>query len=220
MQKNNYIPTTIIDGFLEYPEKFRDFALEQEYTASEDGRWPGVRSKPLHDTSPLIYNTYIQKILSIFFTASQTYNYDTTTQFQIVNENYESGWVHKDSCILTSILYLTPGSSSGTSLFRKKNIFFNDEMYSDNKVIGYKNSRDDYIAKNTNNENFEETLNVKGVYNRLLIFDSSIYHAAHDFFGTSNKDSRLTLVTFFNDISGTFITPLQRSRNILSPTVI
>ena len=65
MLKNIYIPTTIIDGFLDYPEKLRDFALGQDYMPSEEGLWPGIRSKSLYDLSPLVYNAYIQKILNI-----------------------------------------------------------------------------------------------------------------------------------------------------------
>lgn len=222
MKNSSYIPTTIIDGFLDHPEALRDFALKQEYTPGRDGRWPGKRSKPLYELSPIVYETYIRKILSIFFNTNEHYTYNTDTTFQIVDKEYESGWIHRDDCILTAILYLTPGSVSGTSLYERKDILFDDRTYQDEKLKSYLagNGKDCGTARELHNQNFESTLDVKGIFNRLLLFNSLTYHGAHDFFGDNNNDSRLTLVTFFNGITGSFITPLQRSRNIIGPTIL
>jgi hypothetical protein len=222
MQKTLYVPTTIIDGFLDYPEVLRDFALKQEYKQSNDGRWPGVRSEPLHKLSPLIFETYIQKILNIFFTKEQPYTFNADSFFQIVNKDYESGWVHRDPDVVTAMLYLTPGSISGTSLYSKKNIFYNDGEHKDKKLNSYLGitGKTETIAREIHNSNFECTLDVKGIFNRMLVFDSQIYHAAHEFFGQDINDSRLTLVTFFTNITGTFSAPLQRSRNIFGGTIL
>ncbi len=221
MLKNIYIPTTIIDGFLDYPEKLRDFALGQDYMPSEEGLWPGIRSKSLYDLSPLVYNAYIQKILNIFFLPSQPYNYVAESYFQIISKKYDSGWVHKDSpCLITAMLYLTPDATSGTSLYEKKDIFYNDIEYQKEKVKGNIDVVNNSVAREKHNKNYDKTLDVKGMFNRLFIFDSSTYHSAHDFFGSDNEESRLTLVTFFNDISGSFSTPLQRIKSNTKYTVI
>jgi len=43
------IPVTVLDNFLDDPDKIRAWALQQEYFTSKDGQWPGVRSKPIHE---------------------------------------------------------------------------------------------------------------------------------------------------------------------------
>ena len=123
MLNNTYFPTTIVDGFFDNPDKIRQFALEQDYNSDDTGRWPGLRSSQLVDLSPVLFNNMCQKILSLFFTAEQPYMYDIESTFQIVNSNFNTGWVHKDPSIITIMLYLSPESSSGTSLYLKKNIF-------------------------------------------------------------------------------------------------
>ena len=48
--------------------------------------------------------------------------------------------------------------------------------------------------KEENNSYFNETINVKGVYNRLVTFDGNSFHAAH----VSLDKERLILILFFN----------------------
>jgi hypothetical protein len=53
--------------------------------------------------------------------------------------------------------------------------------------------------KEEHNAQYEETIRVSNVYNRLVSFDSHLHHAAQDFFG-EGEDSRLTLVFFVNKL--------------------
>ena len=55
------------------------------------------------------------------------------------------------------------------------------------------------------NSNFEKTLDVKNVYNRLLIYDTSEFHKESGFFGSCKEDSRLTIVFFMT------VTPMGMS---------
>ena len=217
---NTYVPTTIVDGFFDNPDKIREFALEQDFNSDDIGRWPGLRTSSLSTISPVVFNDFCQKILSLFFTAEQTYSYDVASYFQIVSGKFNTGWVHKDPSIITAMLYLSPKSSCGTSLYSKKNISFDDETYSNDKVKSYLLGSDNINSRKLNNQNFEEMVNVKGIYNRLLIFDSNIYHAAHDYFGENNEDSRLTLVSFIYGLKGDYRAPLQRSRNFFGHTTL
>ena len=221
MQKSNYIPITIVDGFLEYPDRLREYALSLNCYSDVTNRWPGVRSESLYSLSPVLFNAINQKILDLFFSKNQVYQYNAISQFQIVNKKYQSGWVHQDPYVLTAILYLSPNSISGTSLYSKKNIHYNDLTYIDEKVNSYKDNTNNEEFLKLHNQNYEETLNVKGLYNRLLVFDSSIYHAAHDFFGNDHIDSRLTLTTFVDGIAGDCTTSLRRCKShTTSGTVI
>ena len=218
--RNIFFPTTVVDGFLDNPDALRKFALDQDFYIDDTGRWPGSRTSQLSTISPVIFNQFCQKVLALFFTAEQTYNYNIESSFQLVNKNYNTGWVHKDTSIITAMLYLTPDSHSGTSLYSKKNITYDDRTFINDKAISYKQETDNIKARDLHNQNYEEIMNVKGLYNRLLIFDSTTYHAAHDFFGSSKEDSRLTLVSFVTGLIGDYRAPLQRSRIIEGRTTL
>ena len=219
MLRSTYFPTTIVDGFLDNPDALRDFALKQNFNKDDTGRWPGLRTYSLSTISSVIFNDFCQKILALYFTAEQTYDYNIESSFQVVNKNFNTGWVHKDTSIITAMLYLTPDSISGTSLYLKKNISYDDNTFNSDRIASYNIGTDDVNARILHNQNYEECVNVKGIYNRLLIFDSNNYHAAHDFFGSSKEDSRLTLVSFVYGLAGDYRTPLQRSRNYRGNTL-
>jgi hypothetical protein len=213
MQKSICFPTTIIDGFFDDPDKIREFALKQEFKSDPNGRWPGERSENLENINNILFQDIVSRMLSLFFSNGSDFNYRATSKFQLVNGNYKSGWVHQDLYTVSSIIYLTPGSTSGTSLYSKKNIEYNLDEQAVNKIEKYIRGTDDPVALKINNNMFEETLNIKGLYNRMILFDSSLYHAAHDFFGCDKYDSRLTLNTFIISVSSEYPPyPIVRSK--------
>ena len=55
---------------------------------------------------------------------------------------------------------------------------------------------------NENNEKFDKILTIDSKFNRLLLFDSNQYHAAEKFKEQDIDEDRLTLITFFTNISG------------------
>jgi hypothetical protein len=101
-----------------------------------------------------------------------------------------------------------------------KNISYDDGASIVDKKESYKIESDNVKSRNLHNQNYEEILNAKGLYNRLLVFDSNMYHAAHDFFGSNKEDSRLTLVSFVYELNGDYRAPLQRSKSINGPTTL
>jgi hypothetical protein len=220
MYKNTYIPTTIVDGFFDNPDKIRAYALNQKYIRDIEGRWPGLRTPSLSSVSPVVFQTICQKILSLFFTKKQPYYFEAQAYFQIVDKKFESGWIHKDPYVITAIVYLSPDSLSGTSLYVKKDIDYNDDEHIMDKFTNYKDGGDTGFSRDLNNQNYIETLNIRGLYNRFVVFDSNTYHAAQDFFGDSKEESRLTLVVFFSSITGDLETPLQRSKSFDSITIL
>jgi hypothetical protein len=219
MLRNTYFPTTIVDGFFDNPNAIREFALNQEYSTDTSGRWPGIRTKPLSEISPYMFHNFCQKMLSLFITSDQGFNYNIEATFQLINKDYMSGWVHKDASIATAIIYLNPESDSGTSLYLKQDIDYDETSFVKEKKEGYKNNSDNNIARSQHNQHFKETVSIKGIFNRLIIFDSNIYHSAHDFFGVTKENSRLTLVCFVHSLSGDINTPLSKSRNFSGCTL-
>lgn len=213
-----FFPTTIIDGFLDEPDEMRKLGLSLQFNYSEDGRWPGKRSGNLHEMNEpfaSISRTFVKKMLSVFF-ETDNYIFDCFTCFQLVDSNFMSGWVHSDTNILTTILYLTPGSSSGTSIYKKRNYSENVEHQYDAKIKSYINKTNDKEALKKNKELFLEDIKVPGHYNRLVMFDGRLYHSAHDFFGENNNDSRLTLITFLSSFGSESGFPITRSKNVIN----
>ena len=146
------------------------------------------------------------------------YNSDTPIQynaeasFQIIDEKYGDGWVHHDGdgSLMTAIIFLTPGFSSGTSIYKSKNpATYNISKYLNDKTESIKNKVPSN-SKELHNNNFEETVSVKGKYNRMVLFDSHLFHAAHQFFGDTKDNSRLTLVVFIKQIASKELLPALR----------
>jgi len=207
-------PLTVVDNFFENPDKIVDFALSCDYKKHEPGDWPGKRSEALHELNPELFNLCGSKLISLFYP-----NFDLTwhmaSMFQVVDNSYSDGWVHRDENLITGIVYLNKNENlkSGTSIYRiKKDKVFAKPMHFDKKRENYKNLEgnvDKY--REENNSQYEETINVSNVYNRLICFDSHLLHAAQNF--SDNIEPRLTLVMFVNSISN-LNTPIKRLRSV------
>lgn len=204
MQHMHSFPVTVLDNFFDDPDKIRSWALQQEYTPDPNGQWPGLRSKQIFELDQSFFHLFTRKVFSIFYNLStEDVNWFVSSNFQIVNKEYESGWVHTDEAIsqMTGIIYLNPNANlnSGTSIYRqRKDLLQHNYQHLDKKMDSYSNRisiQDAKKYKEQHNSQYEETIRVNNVYNRLIFFDSHLHHAAQDFFG-ENEDSRLTL-TFF-----------------------
>ena len=115
------------------------------------------------------------------------------------------------------LLTLTPEERYRKLLVKENNLLQHVYRYSEFKKKSYLNKmsiEDAKKYKHEHNEQFEETIRVSNVYNRLIAFDSHLQHAAQDFFG-KGEESRLTLVFFVNKLF-TNNTPISRVRRITS----
>ena len=223
MQYMQTIPVTILDNFFDDPDKVRTWALQQEYLPDSEGRWPGLRSKFIHELDMPFFNYTCAKFFSQFYDLRQEQiEWNVSMCFQTVHEGYGSGWIHSDqeTSQITGIVYLTPNSNlnGGTSIYREKsNIIHHTHRNIEQKKDSYLNNVSIEEAKRykqEHNSQFEETIRVSNVYNRLIAFDSHLHHAAQDFFG-EGQDSRLTLVFFVEKF---FVnnSPINRVRRVTS----
>ena len=213
MQDSIYFPTTIVDGFFDDPDAIRSLAFTLDCRTSPNNNWPGIRSHNLYEVANPVYNTLINRILRLFYCTTTKYGYSAKSFFQFVNNNYKEGWIHRDDgAILSAIIYLTPDSLSVTSIFKKKDIMYEDCSSKILKEDAYKNNTDNLTALVDHNSHYEEVINVKGLYNRLVLFDSRLYHGAHKFHGTTKDTSRLTLITFIENIFCEEMFPIPRSK--------
>tara|TARA_R100001086_G_scaffold186878_1_gene105033 strand:+ start:1181 stop:1855 length:675 start_codon:yes stop_codon:yes gene_type:complete len=218
-----HFATTCIDNFFKYPDSLVNYANSLEFTTLswEGGEqvWPGKRSKELHILHPALYDDISKKYLYNHYTLRDkdtSVSYHSQMHFQKVDSEYDKGWIHLDDGIVhTTIIYLTPDANpaGGTSLYVPKkgidplveppNDYMKRKFYADEeKALEADKHRLEW--KN----NFEEVTRFSNVYNRCIGFDGSQWHGSNNL---SSKGERLTLVIFWQEITGPQ-TGLQRSQ--------
>lgn len=202
-------PVTILDDFYKNPYEIIHFANSLKYSSSEDGWWPGVRTESLDTIDSVFCNEFQRKISNIFFNEYTNYKitfqsfFQKSVPYESTKSSLSQGWVHKDDPMLfAGVIYLNknPNADSGTSIYSCLN-----ENLDHNKYLGVKQElylnnikKEDYDAKYKEfHSNFEESIIVKNKFNRLIMFDGSVYHGANDLgnFECINEE-RLTQVFF------------------------
>jgi len=208
-------PTTVVDNFFDDPMQVRKFALSQEFFPDPKHKWPGARTNFLHTIDPKFFGSTIRQFLALFYPAEVECAWAATAQFQLIPKEYDKGWVHVDGALVTGIVYLNDEDipNSGTTIYRPKHtgagLIHNDKIVESFKHPDRASEFTEY--REENNKQFEESIVVKNRFNRLLAFDSHLYHAADDFSLGTNDSNRLTLVFFINKLVVDYY-PLQRSK--------
>ena len=209
--------TTCVDNFFEYPDEIVNLAETLDYKPHSEGMWPGARSPELHTINPALKNAICTKYFRLHLAAPMV-GYKAAAYFQKVDAGSGHGWVHCDYPYLhTSLIFLTKNANlnSGTSLFRpKKGIgpmyTTRHNMRKRDFNLGKLSAEEAEKYRTESNSDFEETVRFANVYNRCIGFDAAEWHAANQFSQTNEKESRLTLIVFWHEISCAQ-TGLQRS---------
>jgi hypothetical protein len=228
------IPITIVDNFYEDPMSVREYALTQTFSR-KNMPWPGTRTDPLSTINPEMHSTFEQKILNLFFNLkTDTIESDFLIEFQLIPEKYEEGWVHVDTGVsFAGVVYLTPGAptNAGTSIYedndpdpkikhlkphpqgfelQQKMNFYNDK---DVDIDVYRKTRDEH------NNQFNKTIDVGNVFNRLVVYPGEYCHRESKMFGTDPTNSRLTQVFFakIKPINGLW--PIERSTHYVKTKI-
>ena len=214
-------PVTIVDNFFEDPDAVVKMAEEMKYYNPNTGNWPGMRTKQLSVEENRFFKYFGNKLHLLFVDSVPEY-WNMQCHFQKINpfckDKYDKknrGWIHQDeNCYFGGIVYLTknPESDTGTSIYKaKKGYSFQFKKTLDMKEALYKSKPVDdkeyEIEFDTMNDQYEETVRVSNVYNRLLLFDNMAHHGVQTF-GTT---PRLTL-NFFGIGQFGYINPVIRSR--------
>lgn len=223
MKHNTTIPTTILDNFFEDPDKIRQWAIQQPFSPSTDGSWPGLRTDQLSNIDDSFSQLVIRKSLSLFFDLQHEKNIGWTANmfFQIVHKNYDSGWVHSDAedSQITGLVYLNKDTNlaGGTSIMREKNNVLVPKQhlteFKKESFLKKKTVQEVQAFREEHNGQFEEIINISNVYNRLVLFDSHLFHKAQSFFG-QDDDARLTLIFFVKNLYVNN-SPINRSYRML-----
>jgi hypothetical protein len=194
--------TQIVDNFYEDPNRIRKYALEQNFY-KRVGSYPGIRCDRLSDLNKQFFEFFVNKIAALYFDMNTIkLEYDVITNFQIIDGKYNMGWIHQDDIDyfdVAGVVYLSPNApiSAGTSIYKPiadsvNQINLPMDPFSIENLNVYEYEKQQKI----HNSQFEKTLDIGNVYNRLAVYPVTEWHTQSGFFGTNNQDARLTQVFF------------------------
>jgi hypothetical protein len=218
-----YFPITIIDNFYENFNEIKKYAFNLEYFKKEIFTMPGNQTKFLGEINPLLFNKCTKKLLSIFYNRKiiNHINFECKTKFEKIfpyGKNYnKEGWIHSDDeNKLSAILYLNGVYEEGTSFYINKNLGVPDYSLMKYKHELFKENNPNVDEYNNallrHNSQFKEILKVPLIENRLVIFDSSIFHKS-DGLGSENNP-RLIQTFFFGQIYSEYF-PINEMRRVV-----
>jgi len=212
-------PTLCVDDFYKNPKQIRDYALSLNYN-KDLGIFPGERTKYLHEINPGLFEQFCCKLFSLFFNFStENCSWRVESRFQKTYQISDdptsvcnSGWDHLDGNIIAAgIIYLNekPTPNSGTTISRLKtekdtfDFSMRDRMYKTRDI----DLKDYEKSIRSHKEFFEDTIEFKNVFNRMVCYDSSQWHRETSLF--YEHEPRLTQVFFIHHVeSNTF--PIER----------
>lgn len=208
-------PIVIQDNFFEDPDFVVNYANKLKYEENIE-KAPGLRTKPIHQFDQKFFSWITNKSLKLYY-PDKDLEFSASAVFQKIPVNLKyDGWVHVDSpCELTALVYLNKHTKTGTSFYRRKTpMEFSEENQKPKHeyFLDSNNNKQIEEAKKLNNSSFEETINIKGIYNRCVMFDASLFHAAHVFTGESKEKERLIFINAIFSIS-------DKGRILKYPTV-
>lgn len=195
------------NNFFNNPDKVVELSKKQTYEKSE--RYPGKRTiNLLESTDPETKEFavfFAKKIAREIFPGMHRFVIHISFHINEVysDEFANQGWIHSDDVTLAGLVYLNSietNFNNGTSIFLKKG-------EQDFKVTDFKSRKEfnttsivteDYKKDLENNhKNFEETIKFGNVYNRLIAYDSNLWHRPNNF-KTESQELRTTLLFFID----------------------
>jgi hypothetical protein len=198
-----YFPITIIDNFYKNFNEIEKFAKNLEYFDKTVFHMPGNESKVLYELDNNLFQSCTQKIMKIVFNKIDcNLQFHCRSAFEKImpygQEYNKEGWIHSDDSKLSAIFYVDGDYDDGTSFFNKKTIGNPDTSLMKLSYELYKNKKTNFTKYNEalqlHNNQFEEILKVPLIKNRIVIFDSSIYHRSN---GLGSLEKPRIIQTFF-----------------------
>jgi hypothetical protein len=195
------------DNFFEDTQTILDLANKQEYTG--DTRWPGKRTiNLLESIDPATKEFgvhFAKKIAREIFPGISRFVIHVSFHKNDVYDDVDAneGWIHSDDVNLAGLVYLNQfekNFNSGTSIFLKKGLQdFEKVDFPSRKEFNTSGVATEAYKKdlNANHENFEETIRIGNIFNRILAYDAKSWHRPNNF-RTASGETRTTLLFFID----------------------
>ena len=210
-------PTLVVDDFLEDPDYVLCLATNAEYNNPGHTNYPGVTSKKkIHELDQELFDIIIQKIFGYYWDLRNPVNYNVEMEFQKIEKNGQ-GIIHLDTthgALAAGVIYLNQDieRDTGTSFYKlldpdykiKEEFLDPVARYHAGEIL-HGHELDSICEKHYNK--FEETMRVQNQYNRLVTYDSNVWHTATSY----GNQTRYTLRFFINELESKHQDfPLQR----------
>lgn len=183
---SNFVPSfVVVDNFYENPDSIRNFALTKEFHYHVEYH-KGKRTDEVY-LFPGLKESF-EDILHCKIKDFHHYGVNGCFQYCIAGDQLV---YHYDGQEYAGIIFLTPNAppQAGTSFYRSKH------------TKNMKCNGDDHIVFNNgylDPTEFEVVDVVGNVYNRLVLFDAKMFHAASTYFGNTKENGRLFQLFFFD----------------------
>ena len=207
----DFAPTVCRDNFFEDPHKIIELSKQIDFKPTK--YISGYRSDYLDKIDIDLYKYVNTRLLSIFYPTANNIQFSSHTYFQKSVPDACDGWVHQDTKMLTAIIYLTPGGTSGTSLFNIKKEFLVPDWSVDGRILKheYFKNKDKYSEKEKetilqqkikHNNHFEKTDQLvefmsQYKYDLKLRSDQTL---VYNYQKTSNKDRIYKAFSFAKEL--------------------
>lgn len=186
----------VIDNFLTNPDETRKHILN-DASFNVLGNYPGMRTrsyvtKEIKDLIQKFIKPFAGNI-TYFPMKNEENNYNGAFQY---TTSRDRSWIHCDKYTnWAGILYLTPDApaSAGTGIFKHDSTGITTET----EAI-LLNKQDKIDSESQDYTKWTKVDTIGNVYNRLVLFDSTQYHASLDYFGTNKHNGRLFQTFFFS----------------------
>jgi hypothetical protein len=198
---------TVRENYFEKPDDLIAMSKDLEYSRSTI--YPGLRTQNL-----LVSDNFEIRNFGLWFADQISINvFPGICQFEVFvcfhkndsfnDDELNDGWIHADYGNMAGLVYLTPNEdnfNTGTSIFygtaveEPTDLPARQEFYLSQKITN------EYIAGlRRNKEQFKETIRIGNRFNRLIAYDSKMYHKPNSF-SVSNGE-RLCLLFFVSNFN-------------------
>ena len=198
-------PLVIKDNFFPDPDAIVKASNKLEYHTWENN-WPGLRTRSLYDINYPLASYIAEKIFGLIHDQlPSSFTLDIGIQKVnpfVIDDKWNKknlGWIHTDKCLFGGVIYLdkNPDKDAGTSIYKSKDGFdVQTQENIDAKELFYSGQLIDdghyYNAYDRVRNQYEETLKIPNVYNRLVLIPNDQPHAMT----TIGDKERNTLVFF------------------------
>lgn len=189
-------PTAIVvDNFFNHPHDLRTFALSQNFVednskyrgwrSDKNFRWPGIKER-------------FESLLDVKISEWEQHGFNGVFQYCVGGNQIV---FHSDAQRWAGVVYLTPDAppETGTTLYRSKanKLRAVHEAKPSTASLSLL-ERQMYQGKLLDKTAWEQVDVFGNVFNRLVLWDARLVHAASCYFGTDKNNGRLFQMFFFS----------------------
>ena len=211
-------PLVIKDNFFPDPDAIVKASNKLEYHSWENN-WPGLRTRSLYDINYPLASYIAEKIFGLIHDQlPSSFTLDIGIQKVnpfVIDDKWNKknlGWIHTDKCLFGGVIYLdkNPDKDAGTSIYKLKygyglqteqSRLVKEDYFAGKQIDDKEYNMSFDIVRNQ----YEETLRVPNLYNRLLLIPGDQAHGVTTF----GDKERNTIVFFCLDTKGVLTPELK-----------